>query len=561
MDLLTPFLSDLVAGLVGAAILGGLALLLRWMGPERGRQWVDRLRRFGWPLLAIVFFATALMSAILQPPPRPIVVSLGTILVLILASVILFRFGPLKIRHQVKRVRAHVWPILTGLFFLSTVTLLVIGVVSPPIKSGERIVFVVDLADEEMMVMRDILDELEPELGAEVFLMGVESSRYIARLDRMVASGNVKWDLIALDNNMTAILAAKSLVEDLSNYDESNKLVPQSLLPSVRPLLECEGRFYFAPFRPNVKIAFYNEPKFEQYGLRPPMTWEELLEVARVFYEKEGVGRVAIQGYPGPATAVTVFEFIMAAGGDPMSLDDSGSRAAFAFLQKLEPYLAHQYVETRFDTANEFLIDEEVYLVCNWTYGIKIVVEDAGKNEIKAYSGWRGPQGEVHVLGGDVLAVPKGAPNANKAVKLIELLLEKDTQKEMLSRLRWLPVRFDAYEGVSPELAPYFEAVNEALSFAVLRPTTPQWPIVESILDSAFEGLVREGNDIALLEEYRTAMENIPSQYLRYLVQTGDTLELIAHRYNTTVDILAEVNCITTRAPVGPGWILLIPQQ
>jgi len=332
----------------------------------------------------------------------------------------------------------------------------------------------VALADEEMMVMRDILDELEPELGTEIFLMGVESSRYIARLDRMVASGNVKWDLIALDNNMTAILAVKGLVEDLSNYDDYNELVPQSLLPSVRPLLECEGKFYFAPFRPNVKIAFYNEKKFEQYGLRPPMTWEELLEVAQVFYEKEGVVRVAIQGYPGPATAVTVFEFIMAAGGDPMSLDDSGSRAAFAFLQKLEPYLAPEYVETRFDTANGLLIDEEVYLVCNWTYGIKIVVEDAGKNEIKAYRGWRGPQGEVHVLGGDVLAVPKGAPNANKAVKLIELLLEKDTQKEMLSRLRWLPVRFDAYEGVSPELAPYFKAVNEALSFAVLRPTTPQ---------------------------------------------------------------------------------------
>jgi len=562
MEWIPPFLSDLLAGLVGAAILGGLALLLRWMGPERGRQWVDRLRRFSWPLLAIVFFATALMSAVLQPPPRPIVVALGTILVLILASVILFRFGPLKIRHQVNRVRAHVWPILTGLFFLSTVTLLVIGVVSPPIKPGERIVFVVDLADEEMMVMRDILDELEPELGAEIFLMGVESSRYISRLDRMVASGDVKWDLIALDNNMTAILCAKGLVEELSKYGEYDKLVPQSLLPSLRPLLECEGRFCFAPFRPNVKIAFYNEPKFEQYGLRPPMTWDELLEVARVFYEKEGVGRVAIQGYPGPATAVTVFEFVRAAGGDPTSLDDSGSREAFDSLQKLEPYLAHQYTETRFDTANEFLIDDVVYLVCNWTYGIKIIIEDRGKKEIKAYRGWRGPQGEVHVLGGDVLAMPKGAPHPTKAVRLIELLLEKETQRKMLSRLRWLPVRFDAYDGVSPELAPYFKAVNESLSFAELRPNVPTWPMVERQLDLAFRELIQEGKDIdVVLEKYIKALKNIPSQFLRYTVQTGDTLESIANHHNTTVDILAEVNCTTTRAPICPEQILLVPQE
>ena len=559
MELLVPFLSDLIAGLVGAAILAALALSFNKIGSKRSKAWANKLRRIGWPLIAFVFLATSLSSAILRGEAVHSAAVFGAVLVLVIASILLFRLGPTQLRNRLSRIRAHIWPILTGLFLLTTILLLFVG--SRGTIYSERIVFVVDLADEEMMEMRDILDELEAELGAEIFLMGVDSSYYIARLDRMVASGNVKWDLIALDNNMTAILAVKGLVEDLSNYGDYNELVPQSLLPSVRPLLEFEGRFYFAPFRPNVKIAFYNEPKFEQYGLRPPMTWEELLEVARVFYEKEGVGRVAIQGYPGPATAVTVFEFIMAAGGDPMSLDDSGSREAFAFLQKLEPYLAPEYVETRFDTANGLLIDEEVYLVCNWTYGIKIVVEDAGKSEIKAYSGWRGPQGEVHVLGGDVLAVPKGAPNANKAVKLIELLLEKNTQKEMLSRLRWLPVRFDAYEGVSPELAPYFKAVNEALSFAVLRPTTPQWPIVESVLDSAFEGLVREGNDIASLDEYCTAMENMPSQYLRYQVRTGDTLELIAHRYNTTVEILAEVNCITTRAPIGPGWILLIPQQ
>ena len=189
-----------------------------------------------------------------------------------------------------------------------------------------------------------------------------------------------------------------------------------------------------------------------------------------------------------------------------------------------------------------------------------MIVEDAGKTEIKAYRGWRGPQGEVHVLGGDVLAVPKGAPHPVEAVKLIELLLEKETQKKMLSRLRWLPVRFDAYEGVSPELAPYFKAVNETLSFAVLRPNVPTWPVVENLLDKAFRQLIQEQGDIALLQEYATALKNIPSQYLRYSVQTGDTLELIANRYNNTVDLLAEINCITIRAPIAPGQILLIPQ-
>jgi len=566
IQILTEIWTEIVGGLVGTAILGGLALLLRKVGPERLQQWANKLRRLAWPFLAFVFLATALMVAILRPPPSPIVVALGTILVLVLASFILLRFGPAKIRRLWAIIRAHAWSILTGLFFLSTVALLTIGIIwpppPPPPPPQTRITFVVDLADEEMMVMRDILDELEPELGAKVFLMGVDSSRYVSRLDKMVASDNMKWDLIALDNNLIGVLAEKPLVEELSRYAEYDTFIPSTLLPSLRPLCKYDGKWYFAPFRPNVKIAFYNEPKFAQYGLTPPRTWDELSEVARVFHEKEGVGRVAIQGYPGPCTAVTVFEFVTAAGGDPLTLDDEGSIEAFTRLQELEPYLAEEYTETRFDTANEFLITDEVYLVRNWTYGIKVVVEDAGKEEIKPSSGWKGPKREVHVLGGDVLAIPKGAPHPEESIKLMELLIGEESQQKMLSRLRWLPVRFDAYYGIPSEMAPYFRAINEALTFAELRPPTPQWTLVEEVLDWAFREIVQEGRDIdEVLKEASAALKEIPSDFMSYQVKPGDTLEALARRYNTTITTLAAANGITTTTSVYPKQILLVPEQ
>ena len=63
--MLSPFLSDLVAGLIGAAILGGLALLFHKVGPERGPRLASKLRHPGWPFLTFVFLGTALRSAIL----------------------------------------------------------------------------------------------------------------------------------------------------------------------------------------------------------------------------------------------------------------------------------------------------------------------------------------------------------------------------------------------------------------------------------------------------------------------------------------------------------------
>ena len=548
----------LVAGIVAGAILRALALLFRKVGPERGLRWAAKLRWLGWPLITFVFFATALTSAIVRETGALVVSILSALLVLGSASAILFQFGPVKIRRLASGMRHYAWPILAGMFFITTMALVFID--TERTSPTEQIVFVVDLADEEMLVLRDVLDELEPELGAKVFLMSVGSSRYVARLDKMTCSGDMKWDLIAADNNMLGILAAKGLVEELSEFREYDELIPQTLLPSLRPLLKFEGIFYFAPFRPNVKIAFYNEEKFAQYGLSPPKDWDELLNVAMVFKEKEGVGRVAIQGYPGKCSAVTVFEFVEAAGGDALALDDDGSREAFTFLQQLEPYLAPEYVETRFDTANELLIDEHVYLAANWTFGIKVIVEDAGKKQIKAYPGWWGPETEVHVLGGDVLAIPKGAPNPNQAIKLIELLLSKETQQALLSRLRWLPVRFDSYYDIPSELAPYFDAVLDAVSFAVARPTAPQWTVAEKVLDSAFGGLIREGEPIASLEEYSASMKEIPSEYIRYRVEPGDTFELIASRHNTAVAILADANLITSGTVLCEGQILLVPR-
>lgn len=556
---MNPFdvLSDLIAGLAASGIVGGGAVLARrvgWSAARRIAKWL------GWPAVAAAFFGVPLVLSIIGERWVEAGIVLGVQLA-VTVPILLLRFGPERFEHAlpapvqpaIRFVRRYPWRTLTTLFFLTTITLLALNLASDgdPPPPSERIVFVVSLDDTEMLAFRGILDELEPELGAEIFLMNVDSSRYVARLDDMVA-GDMKWDLIAADNNMLGLLAAKELVQELQ-ADEHAKLYPASLMISLLPLRTFEGKFYFVPFRPNVKIAFYNEEKFAEEGLEPPTSWDELLAVA-----KDG-GRVAIQGHTGPAAAVTLFEFVRAAGGDPLTLDDDGSREAVAFLQELAPYLAPQYPDTQFDTANELLIDDQVYLVDNWTFGIQAAVVSPEKWEIKAYSGWNGPKHERHVLGGDVLAVPKGAPNADLAIRLMELLVSKEIQQAMRDRLSWMPVRVDAYEGVDSKLAPYFDAVRDAFVGAEIRPTVPQWTLAEDILDRAFQGLVVNGEDIARLEDYAKELRDLPPEYDRYHVQDGDTLDSVAIAYQTTCEIIAKSNRTSCLASIGPGQILLVP--
>ena len=535
-----------------------------------------RLRRFGWPFVASVFLGGAFLSAIVRGGTVSVVV-LGALLV-VAALVMLLRFGPERlhlhapasVQPVVRFIQAYPWRIIAVVFFVASVVLFFTDVEPSFEPPSERIVFVVGLDDTEMLVMREILDELEPELGAEVFLMNIDPSRLVARLDSMVASRDMKWDLIAVDNNILGLLAAKGLIEELSELTERDAVIPEPLLPSVRPLLDFEDRegirhFYFAPFRVNVRIGFYNKSQFDEdnYNLDPPRTWTELLDVAKAFKEKGGPGRATIAGFPGPPTAVTVFEFVTAAGGNPLTLDDDGSREAFDFLKQLEPYLAPQYVDTKFDTANDLLMDDQVYLVSNWTFGIKVVIIDGQKEELNVYSGWKGPVDEVHVLGGDLLAVPKGAPHPDKAIELIKLLQTSETQRAFLSELFWLPVRLDALTRVPLDLEPHFAAVNEALSLSKARPTIPQWPLVEDCLAGAFQALIVGGGDIGSLGEWSSILKEISStEYVGHRVRIGDifrdTFDSIASTYNTTPDVLAKVNRTTTRAALTNGQILLV---
>ena len=133
--------------------------------------------------------------------------------------------------------------------------------------------------------------------------------------------------------------------------------------------------------------------------------------------------------------------------------------------------------------------------------------------------------------------------------------------------LRWLPARQDVDEVLPPTIKPYFAAVNEALARAEPRPSTPQWVLIEQCLDNAFQQLVTQGKSLDSLQEHQEFLKNVPAIFERHVVQPGETLEEIARRsdasadlcQDTSLDLLAAANGMTSRSGVRPEQILLVP--
>lgn len=356
------------------------------------------------------------------------------------------------------------------------------------------------LSEEEWAVMRkSVIPEFEKANNVKVEAVQVEASDVVKKLQAMQGSGKVEIDLIAQDTNNLSSLVYNGLMEDLSEYVN---LIPKESIGNLAEAGQFDGKTYFMPYRPNAEINYYNENKFNEYGLKAPANWDELYETAKVLKEKEGIGRVALK-IKMSGDVIELAEFIRSAGGDPLVLNDEGSIAAFTYLQKLWPELSENTIKASFSSTNGFLAKDEVYYAPNWPFGANIIVKDGGKKEIKAYAGFEGPNGLVKTLGGEMLGIPAGSPNKELAIKFIQYLESKEVQETLMRENGWASFRNDAYGEAEEWQQPYFEATLEALAAAQPLPNVPYWSEAQQAINDAAKEIAIEGKDVkTTLDKY-----------------------------------------------------------
>ena len=365
---------------------------------------------------------------------------------------------------------------------------------------------VMSLGEVEWRVMREkIFPPFEKQTGVKIEAVQMEAVDLPQVLEAQVQADRVKIDLFAQDNMQLAYLANKGLIEDLSEHE---KEIPKAVVPALIQACKFSEKLYFMPYRPNVQITYYNQEKFKKYGLKPPHNWDELYEVAKVFKQKEKVGKILFKAYGGAPTATQLYEWIVSAGGDPLSINDEGCVKTFAFLQNLWPYLSPDSIRAKFDTSNEYLARDSAYLMQNWPFGIRIIIEEYGKKEISTYHGFSGPVREAHVVGGEVLGIPKGTPRKKLALDFIRYLQSREVQEKLVSRLGWPSIRSDAYGAVPEWMQPHFQSVNEALEYGVFRKNVPYWNDFVKYINEAFLEIVTRGAPVKkTLDFYHNQLE------------------------------------------------------
>lgn len=364
-------------------------------------------------------------------------------------------------------------------------------IVSAVCGAASTLTVTMRLAEAEWQVMRqDILPPFERQCQCRVRAIDVPPETLLQRLRAMQRAGRMQIDVFAQDNMRLQELVEARLVTPLAPTEVE---MDAAIYPVLRQAGKVADRRYFLPFRPNVQITYYNAEKFQQYGLQPPRTWPELLAVARTFHAKEGVGRILFKGAGGAPTTTQLYEWIVSAGGDPFDLADPGTIRTFDFLATLRPYLAPDSRRAKWDTSNDALAQEAVYLAQNWPFGVRLLVREYGKTAIRTYSGWAGPAREAHVIGGDVLGIPVAAPHRQLALQLVRHLQSQAVQSVLVRRLGWPSLRSDVEGEVDDWLQPHVNAIGEALRHGIFRRQVSYWVDYERIVNEAVQRILWRG--------------------------------------------------------------------
>ncbi|WMT43770.1 MAG: ABC transporter substrate-binding protein [Cuniculiplasma divulgatum] len=404
--------------------------------------------------------------------------------------------------------------------------------------STVHIVFYESLATSEANFVNDTLipqfDAQHP--GTTVTLVNVGSGDTSKDILALEQSGKVGPVVVGQDNLEIGQLIYSSsgnIMMNLTNV--SSNMLPTTIIPAAKSMINYEkqvfGGVYFFPFRANIPLVFYNKTAFSQAGIStPPSNYTALLNDLHNIKSKTGKDALMIQGGStnpprgGSSTATELYQMMVQYGGNPLYANDTGDIHAFEMLYNLSDYFAPSYTTGYWGSYHGLAVGNYSILDYQWPYiynqltntttGYKMTNQTLG-----VYAGPNGSVNGNHLLGGDVLYIPKGATDVPQLESFITFLLGAQAQREYMIAMSWPAINLAAYVDLPAAESPVFLAESQAIQTGIfLRNPTPWITEWQTVLDEkAFNPLIvdHQGNTVANITAALSAVHSTMYTYIR----------------------------------------------
>lgn len=380
--------------------------------------------------------------------------------------------------------------------------------------------------------LQPIADLYEEETGTTVTLVELPYDGLYDRISSELQSGQVSFDVAALDAIwLTAFADGVTPLDDLFTDD-----VKSDLFPGLVSEAQVDGSFVGMPVWTNSEILFYRTDLFEDpaeqaafqakygYELAPPTDWEQYRDIAEFFTrDTDGDGQVDLYGTDVKGAVETEWLATVSQAGEEhmvldaetgeVTIDDAEHLAALDYYTSLLPYAPSGAAQLDWAGAQNLFYQGQLAMMRFWGHAYTGTPDDAVvKDSIGAAPMIAGPGGVAGVPGAWYLSVPTGTEKQEEAEDFIAFAYEHNE----LSMDSWLGLaaRVSAFESKEGEegkehYAALLETLNAPQTLA--RPATPEWQeIVDTVLTPLLQKAVEPGADnAALLSEAKAQIEAI----------------------------------------------------
>ncbi|UCF69680.1 MAG: ABC transporter substrate-binding protein [candidate division WOR-3 bacterium] len=309
----------------------------------------------------------------------------------------------------------------------------------------------------------------------DVFLMDViwvgqfAASDWLQPLDSMVATGDV----------------------NLADFFE----------PIVNQVDTYQDSLYALPVYNDCGLLYFRKDLLVKYGLKPPVTWQQLIQSADFVQKNERVTNPSFFGFvwQGAQYEGLVCNFLEFAASNNGGITDSAGRIIVYTPENIEAAdlmydLIHKHKISPPNTYTE-MKEEETRLTFengnalyerNWPYAWALHNKDGSRVRGKVAVALlpRGRKGQhAATLGGWHIGISKFSDSKAEAMMLLKFVLSYATQKKLALNLGWNPGRSDLYEDTDVRIRmPHLGVLKNAFEHAVARPTSPYYTQISEIL-------------------------------------------------------------------------------
>jgi ABC-type glycerol-3-phosphate transport system substrate-binding protein len=279
-------------------------------------------------------------------------------------------------------------------------------------------------------VLRANLPEFERKTGIKVV---VDASPFgdLYKKNLLSLSTGGRYDVLFLDEPWIPPLS-----EFLTPLDERVRgFDMQDFVPTTVASGAFQGTQYALPVDPNVQILVYRKDLFEQKGLKPPATWDELLATAKAFHDptKQQYG-IAITASSDIQTSLYLLLAMWSHGAE--LIDSQGRGGAntpagrkggevFLELLKFTPPNVRSYT---FADVNKAIQVGQAAMAIQWASGAK-PMEDPSRSSVAGKLGYAVVPKAVRqtpMRGVWTIAIAKTSPNQDAAWEFAKWLSSRE---------------------------------------------------------------------------------------------------------------------------------------